>query len=138
MKSSSLLSNKKKLIELFAGFSTVGIVVTLFSMGLIYLFLKVLKTPLIITYILIYFASIIISYFLNTYLVYKVDKNKKQFLFYIIIYVTSMIIGVILLRVFQKLFPFENWILVYMVIPFTLVWNFVLTTFLLTQKIKNK
>jgi putative flippase GtrA len=116
---------RNKLFKLFAGFSLIGVFMTILTMALIYLFLKVLQTPLIITYVVIYTFAIILSYYLNASMVFKSKKSKSQLFLYFAIYVSSMMIGIFLLWVFKETLSFENWILGYMVIPFTMLWNFI-------------
>lgn len=122
------------LFKKFIRFSQVGIIVTLLSMALSYLFLKIIGTPLIITYILLYLAMIFLSYLLNSFYTFKSVRNTKRLLLYYGSYGLSMIVGVILLAVFKKTLPFENWILAYMVIPFTMTINFLLSSQIFKQK----
>lgn len=49
-------------------------------------------------------------------------------------YLSSMIIGVGLLTIFEIIFPFPNWILAYMVIPFTMTSNFLLISYIFKVK----
>ena len=53
------------IIRKFAGFSVVGFVVTLISWIISFILLKILETPLYITYILVYGVTIFISFFLE-------------------------------------------------------------------------
>jgi putative flippase GtrA len=128
----------KKLIQTFTGFSVVGIISTVFSIVLLYLFLKVFKTPLIATFILIYLATILLSYYLNASLVFKNKQGKSQVYAYMSIYVSSMLLGVFLLWFFKKVTAFDNWILGYMVLPFTMIWNFIFSSLLFSGKLKIK
>lgn len=130
------LINYKKLFITFTGFSIVGIVCTIFSVAMIYLFLKVFKTPLIPTYVLIYLVTIVFSYLLNANLVFKKKQNNGQGLLYLFIYSSSMLLGVFLLWFFKKSLPFENWTLGYIVLPFTMIWNFLFVSLLFSGKLK--
>ncbi|MFZ4520723.1 MAG: GtrA family protein [Bacteroidales bacterium] len=122
---------KHTIIKKFAGFSIVGLVVTLLSFAISYILLKILATPLLITYILVYGATIILSFFLNSKLIFKTGSGFRNLVIYFLVYGTGMVVGTIMLWIFRMILPFENWILPYLVIPFTLVSNFTLSYFFL-------
>jgi len=123
-----------KIIKQFTGFSLIGIVITLLSLGASFLCLTVFRTPLFITYICIYGFSIYLSYLLNARLVFKVEYVFKDKVIYFVIYLSSMFLGLILLYIFKKIFPWSDIILTYIVIPFTLFWNFYFSKILFSQK----
>lgn len=110
--------------KLFVGFSFVGLISTLISLALIYGFLKLLNTPLIPTYVGIYIATILLSFVLNSRYVFNTTLSYNNWHKYLIIYLSGMLLGTFLLWGFEKLMPFENYILAYLVLPFTLTWNF--------------
>ena len=122
---------KNTIIRKFAGFSIVGLAVTLLSFAISYVLLKILATPLLITYILVYGATIIISFFLNSKLIFKTGSSFRNLVIYFLVYGTGMVVGTVMLWIFRMILPFENWILPYLVIPFTLVSNFTLSYFFL-------
>ncbi len=121
-------------LKRFLRFSQVGIVVTLLSMALSFFFLKIIGTPLIITYVFLYMVMIFLSYLLNSFYTFKAGRNMKKLLLYYSSYAVSMIVGVILLSIFKKTLPFENWILAYLVIPFTMTINFLLSSRIFKKK----
>ena len=128
---------KEKLIDIikkFLRFSQVGIVVTLLSMALSYIFLKIIGTPLIITYVLLYISMIFLSFLLNSFYTFKTNRSTKRLVLYYASYGLSMLVGVVLLSIFRKELPFENWILAYMVIPFTMSINFLLSSRIFKEK----
>jgi putative flippase GtrA len=116
--------NFKKPIALFMGFSLVGILTTVLSMVLLFVSLEILQTPLIATYVGIYILSIFLSFYLNSKMVFKTNISFRNGYLYFIIYASGLLLGTLLLILFKKLLPFENWILSYMIIPFTLTSNF--------------
>lgn len=126
----------KRIIKIFAGFSIVGVLSTLITMGALYIFLEYLKTPLMPTYILIYFASILFSYLLNTRYVFKVKQSYTQVLVYFIIYLSGMLLGAGVLWIFKNTLPYDHFILAYLVIPITMGWNFILSYFLFRKEEK--
>jgi putative flippase GtrA len=123
-----------RLIKLFVGFSFVGLFTTLLSLALMFFFLKVLHTPLIITYIGIYFATILMSFLLNSRLVFKSNLSFANGIKYFIVYISGMLMGTLLLWLFKKILPFENYILGFLVLPFTMIWNFVFSYVILKPK----
>lgn len=123
----------KKYFLRFTSFSIVGLIVTLFSMLLIYLFIGVMKTPLYLSYAMIYLLSIFISYLLNLKFVFKIRKSQKNILKYYVTYGSSMVIGLISLKLFKLLIPLDDWLLAYFVLPVTLTWNFIMLSFLLKK-----
>jgi putative flippase GtrA len=125
------ISKSNKIIRKFAGFSVIGAVVTLLSMVISYVLLKILATPLLLTYIFVYIVTLVISFFLNSKLVFKSGSNFQNLIIYFLVYGTGLILGTFLLWVFRMLLPFENWILPYLVIPFTLLSNFTLSYYFL-------
>ena len=129
---SSLFS--KKIVSLFAGFSGVGILTTLISFAGIYIFIELLGTPLLITYCIIYFVTILISYLLNSLIVFDAGLELKKAVKYFMIYLTGMGIGVVVLYFLKEALPYENYILAYLVIPVTMMWNFILSFLLFKQK----
>ena len=123
----------KSLVLKFTGFSIVGIIVNIVGLLSTYLFLGILKTPLYTTYAFIYFFSIIISYLLNSKFVFKIKSTIKRTIIYFLIYLSSMLIGLLLLKFYNKVLPLENWILAYLTMPITLFWNFILSNLLLKK-----
>jgi len=119
-----------KILKYFAGFVGVGGLVTLISLFSIYIFIELFQFPLFISYVAIYSGTILISYFLNSFFVFKSSLNVKKGIKYIGIYLSGMILGVAILWIFEKILPFDNYILAYAVIPVTMFWNFVLSYFL--------
>jgi putative flippase GtrA len=125
------ISKTNRIIRKFAGFSVIGAIVTLLSMVISYVLLKILATPLLITYIFVYLATLVISFFLNSKLVFKTGSTFQNLFIYFLVYGTGLIIGTLLLWLFRILLPFENWVLPYLVIPFTLLSNFTLSYYFL-------
>ena len=50
------------------------------------------------------------------------------------VYLSSMGIGVVLLKVYRALLPFENWVLPLLVLPATALWNFGLSSVVLKRR----
>ncbi|HON53595.1 MAG TPA: GtrA family protein [Bacteroidales bacterium] len=129
---------KYPLVKRLIGFSFVGVVITFIGMLQVYILLKVLHFHPYLTYFLSYVISILQSYYLNSRLVFKSGKSKKNLFIYYGVYSTSMIIGFFTLVLYRKFLPFDELILNYMVIPVTMLWNFTVSSkFLKPQEIQN-
>lgn len=119
---------KHPLIKRFLGFSAVGVIVTIVGMTLTFIFLKIIGMSQYVTYITSYIITVLLSYYLNSRLVFKSGKSSKNLFIYYAIYSSSLIIGMITLYIYNILLPFDELILNYMVIPVTMVWNFLVTS----------
>ena len=118
----------------FTRFSSVGVFVTLLSLSLTFIFLKLIDTPLYLTYGCIYFVTILISYYLNVRFTFKAEHSWLKLVLYFAVYLSGMGVGLVMLRIYKHTLPFENYILSYMVIPVTMSWNFILSYFVLKNK----
>lgn len=125
--------HKDKLWSLFSFFK-IGAFVTILSLALSFFFLKIVGTPLIPTYIALYVTTIFISFLLNAKYTFKAKKSTKRLIFYYGSYGLTMLLGVVLLRIFRTYLPFENWILAYLVIPFTMTSNFTLSSLIFKDR----
>lgn len=126
--------NWKSKLGIFAKFFKVGMFVTLLSMSFTFIFLKIIGTPLIPTYIILYISMIFLSFLLNSKYTFKSKPSFKRLILYYGSYGISMLLGVGLLALFKATLPFENWILAYMVIPFTMTSNFALSSRIFKDK----
>lgn len=111
-------------IKKFRKFATVGAISTSISLALNFIFLKIYETPLILTYVLIYAFTIVFSFVLNSKYTFSSHITLNNLLRYLAIYLTGMLIGVVLLKFYRWVLPFENWVLPFLVVPFTMLWNF--------------
>ncbi len=116
------------LLNLFLKFGTVGVMMTVFSLSAQFILLKYFLTPLIPTYICVYIISVSISYILNSYYTFKSYLKWERLLKYFAVYLTSMVLGIILLKIYRATLPFENQILPFLVVPFTMSLNFILVS----------
>ena len=115
----------KKILTQFTGFSIVGIVVTLFSILLIYVFTELLHYSAQVSYSLAYIISIGLSYFLNGKYVFKASLGISPYLIYYGIYFSGMGLGLIIIWGLKQLFPWPEFFISIAPVPVTTVWNFV-------------
>jgi len=115
-------------------FSIVGATVTLFATTSNIILLKYFRTPLILTYICIYGVSISFSYLLNSRFTFNSELSTQRMAAYFAIYLSAMALGVFLLKIYRAVLPFENWVLPLLVLPFTALWNFTLSSVVLKAR----
>ena len=109
----------------FIKFGGVGAFVTIASMVSSFFWLKLIGTPLYITYVLNYTFFILVSYTLNRFFTFKSKFCFVSLILYYIVYFSGMVLGMILLYVFKKLVTLDNWIYSFIVVPFTTVNNYI-------------
>jgi putative flippase GtrA len=126
-----------KIRELFK-FSLVGIIITLLSLVLSYLFLELLKTPLVPTYILLYISTIFLSYKLNAVFTFKARQDLSGLIKFYGVYLIGLVLGSVLVVLFRKWFPFTNWVISIMVLPFTTLSNYILSALIFKNKRMDK
>lgn len=124
----------KQLLIRFSGFSLVGVITTLVSLGLIYILIGMFETPIYPSYAAIYILTIYLSYVINANYIFKVKKSIYQFIKYLVVYIFGMFVGMILINLYGRLFSFENWIITCLTLPFTTIWNFILVSVVLSRK----
>ena len=118
-------------------FSLVGIITTVFSGILIYIVIHIFGGPLVLSYALIYFLAIVLSYILNMIFVFKNKIEIKGAFIYFGIYLSGMLLGVLFLKFFKNSINIPNFLKAYMAIPLTMAWNFFLSYVIFNSK-KNE
>jgi putative flippase GtrA len=116
----------------FLSFATVGGILTILSLGSQVLFIKYLNFPLRPTYVCINGVLIMLSFYLNSKFTFKNKISFANTIRYYLIYLTSMLIGYFLLGLCQSYLPFEDYVFPFLVLPFTLTFNFVMSSLFLT------
>lgn len=117
----------QKTIRKIAGFSFVGVIVTLVSMALIYLMNEWLDWNPYVSYIVSTILSILLSYVLNMLKVFSTQFSWRALGLYYLTYLSSMILGMFVLRFYLWLFPTWNaTLLSYMVISIMMIYNYIL------------
>ncbi|HAF30836.1 MAG TPA: hypothetical protein DCG75_17490 [Bacteroidales bacterium] len=120
------------------GFSIVGIFVTVFSLGLLYLCIDIIKLNVYFSYIFVYLISIGFSYLLNGKLVFKSSLSLQTYLLYYGIYISGMGLGLLIIKITKYLFSFNDFINSICATPFTMLWNFLLISYVFNKYQGNK
>ncbi|MDX1478109.1 MAG: GtrA family protein [Saprospiraceae bacterium] len=105
-------------------FATVGAFCTGLSLALNFVFLKLVGTPLIPTYVAVYSGTILLSFLLNSRFTFRTTVNLPNAIRYFAIYLSAMGLGVLLLMLYRSVFDFENWVYPFMSAPITVLWNY--------------
>lgn len=122
------------LIQRILGFSVVGVISTVVSLLLLWLFNDGLSLNIYVAYVLAYGISIILSYFLNARYVWTHTLSVADILKYFFIYLSSMTLGAILLFPIQWFLPdWNHTLLSFTTIPFTMIWNYLFVNYIFTH-----
>ncbi|MDX1406635.1 MAG: GtrA family protein [Saprospiraceae bacterium] len=116
-------------------FATVGAFCTGLSLTLNFIFLKIVGTPLIPTYVVVYSLTILLSFVLNSRYTFLTAVNLPNAARYFMIYVSAMGLGVLLLTFYRSIFDFQNWVYPFMSAPFTVLWNYTWSSHVLKKKL---
>ena len=115
-------------------FSAVGAIVTFAATSTNIVLLKYVHTPLILTWVCVYAVAINLTYFLNSIFTFKSALSFGNMILYYGVYLSSMGIGVVLLKFYRSVLTWENWILPLLVLPVTAAWNFCLSSVFLKRR----
>ena len=139
---------KYPIVKRFLGFSFVGVVITCVGIFQIYFLLKILpriftdlqefKAWLYVANTISTLFSILQSYYLNSRLVFKSGKSRRNLIVYYAIYGISLLIGLGTLRIYELYLPVnDHFALSLLVIPVTMTWNFFVSSRFLKPVEKN-
>lgn len=130
---------KNKPVRKILGFSFVGVISTLASMAILYICNEWLHMNPYLSYVLSFVLSILLSYVLNMLKVFAATFSWMSLGLYYLTYLSSMVLGMLLLKLYMWLLPAWNaTLLSYMVIPFTMAYNYLFVNKLAKSSIKNE
>ncbi|NLN88237.1 MAG: GtrA family protein [Syntrophomonadaceae bacterium] len=117
----------------FAGFGLVGAANTVVTYGLyaVLLFLFSYK----VSYSLAYVSGILISYYMNSRLVFHEPVSLLKFIKYPIVYVVQYILGIVVLYVAIDVLGFSQWLAPLLVIAISLPVTFVLSRLIIKGRV---
>lgn len=122
-------------IHKFLTFSVIGIIVTLTTMATMGFLLGIAMLPLFPTWWIVYLSSISLSLFLNNKLVFKVKITLIKVVLFSAVYISSMFLGIFIIKYFRSVTSLPNWLLGYLALPFTLTYNFLFINQVLKSKV---
>jgi putative flippase GtrA len=114
------------MIKKVINFSLIGGIMTVFSLTINVLLLRYFHTPLILTYIFVYFSTISISYLLNSRYTFNSKISVRKTLIFFSIYIFSMLLGTLLYAIIPLIIKIPDWYYPFLVLPFTAASNFML------------
>jgi len=95
---------KLKLLKL-TKFGLVGVITTLFGIISYYVLLDIYAFPLYPTYVTVFLIGVGLSYFLNSIFTFKESTSLNKGVKYYGVYILSLAIGLLLLKVLEILIP---------------------------------
>lgn len=113
-------------ITQFSKFGSVSVLTTIFGISANYILLEILHLPLYPVYISVFLVGVLISYLLNARFTFKEKTNIKDGAKYYISYLIGLVVGLILLYIFDQTLEYSDFILTILVIPFRFIITFVL------------
>lgn len=122
------------LIAQLSKFGSVSVLTTIFGISSNYILLEVLHLPLYPVYISVYFVGIFISYVLNARFTFKEKANVRDGAKYYASYIIGLLVGLILLYIFDQTFEYSDFMLTILVIPF----RFIVTFFLIKKVVYGR
>jgi len=113
-------------IAQFSKFGLVGVLTTTFGIVCYYILLDRMGLPLYPVYVCVFLVGVLISYLLNSRYTFKKKVNLKDSLGYYASYMIGLIVGLILLYVFDRIFDYSDFILTLLIIPPRFLLTFIL------------
>lgn len=130
--------NLKRLNTEFTRFVFVGVVNTL-SYYSIYLFLhNVLDWPYMLSHIIGFLISLNISFFLNTYVTYRVKPTLKKYLYFPLTQVVNMSVSTFLIFIFVEFLHINSNIAPFAAVIFTIPVTFIVSGKILKAPAQSK
>jgi len=123
------------IVRKILGFSVVGALMTLLSMFLTWVCNDLLHMNIYVAYVAVYGLTILISCVMNARLVWNHKLELADVFKYFAIYLSSMVLGMIVIYLFGLVFTTLNHTLLsYCALPFTYVWNYLFVNHIFKKK----
>lgn len=128
----------KSLNTEFTRFLVVGVINTL-SYYSIYLVLhNVFLFPYLLAHIIGFLISLNVSFFLNTYITYKVKPSLKKYLLFPLTQAVNMSVSTILIFVFVEYLNFNSNIAPFAAVIFTVPITFIISSKIMKDPVRQK
>lgn len=113
------------LYKRFIGFALVGVFNTFFSLLLTFLLINIVGLWLIPSYVIVFLITVFISYLINTFFVFKKEFEFRKLIGFYSTYLSSLILGIILLYIIKFFSPdSDDFLNTILITPITMTWNF--------------
>lgn len=121
--------NLNALISQLIKYGLVSIVMLFLSLVTFYITFEIFDFPLYITYVIVYFCAIYVSYLLNSKFTFGKKYSKNSALKYYLVYIIGLVIGLFLIYlVNQYLHQTKFFTIILIIIPRSLL-TFILSKF---------
>lgn len=121
-------------INKFVSFSIIGLMLSVLSILTLGILLGICGLPIFPTWWIVYILSIIASLALNSKYVFDSTLSVKNAGKFILCYLSSMLLGTVIISITRNSTDLPNWIVGYTALPFTIIYNFVVLQKILSTK----
>lgn len=132
------MMNMNKLNTEFTRFIAVGIINTVTYYTIYLLLHNVLSMPYLLAHIIGFFISLNISFFLNSYVTYKVKPTLKKYLLFPLTQVVNISVSTALIFIFVEFLKIDSNIAPFAAVLFTVPITFIVSSKIMKQPVRTK
>lgn len=130
--------NMNKLNTEFTRFIAVGIINTVTYYTIYLLLHNALSMPYLLAHIIGFFISLNISFFLNSYVTYKVKPTLKKYLLFPLTQVVNISVSTALIFIFVEFLKIDSNIAPFAAVLFTVPITFIVSSKIMKQPVRTK
>lgn len=122
----------------FTRFLVVGVINTVSYYSIYLLLHNLFSFPYLLAHITGFLISLNVSFFLNTYITYKVKPTLKKYLFFPLTQVVNMSVSTILIFIFVEYLNFNSNIAPFVAVIFTVPITFIISSKIMKDPVRQK
>lgn len=122
----------------FTRFLVVGVINTVSYYSIYLLLHNLFSFPYLMAHITGFLISLNVSFFLNTYITYKVKPTLKKYLFFPLTQVVNMSVSTILIFIFVEYLNFNSNIAPFAAVIFTVPITFIISSKIMKDPVRQK
>lgn len=122
----------------FTRFLVVGVINTVSYYSIYLLLHNFFSFPYLLAHITGFLISLNVSFFLNTYITYKVKPTLKKYLFFPLTQVVNMSVSTILIFIFVEYLNFNSNIAPFAAVIFTVPITFIISSKIMKDPVRQK
>ncbi|WP_203332006.1 GtrA family protein [Planococcus beigongshangi] len=122
----------------FTRFLVVGVINTVSYYSIYLLLHNLFSFPYLLAHITGFLISLNVSFFLNTYITYKVKPTLKKYLFFPLTQVVNMSVSTILIFIFVEYLNFNSNIAPFAAVIFTVPITFIISSKIMKDPVRQK
>lgn len=130
--------NMNKLNTEFTRFIAVGIINTVTYYTIYLLLHNALSMPYLLAHIIGFFISLNVSFFLNSYVTYKVKPTLKKYLLFPLTQVVNISVSTALIFIFVEFLKIDSNIAPFAAVLFTVPITFIVSSKIMKQPVRTK